>query len=156
MTSLKQHLRDSMSQNTKLFLDDLKAIPDEQLSVSPGGCARTPADLSYEVSFVARRIAMRFRGETPDPWTPMPWTKAPEGYRAKEQMIEDLESSRAELLAAWEAFPEDQLETPIAVPSGHTSALELASIAARHPLYHDAQLAYIQTLSGDDAMHWEF
>lgn len=156
MTSLKQHLREGMSQNTKLFLDDLKAIPEDQLSVCPGGCARTPADLSFEVSFVARRIAKRLRGEVPDPWTPMPWTKAPENYTSRQQMIDDLESSLSELLSAWDAFPEDQLETPIAIPSGHTTALEVASIAARHPLYHDAQLAYIQTLSGDDAMHWQF
>lgn len=154
--TLKQHLRDEIASNSKLFLDDLAAMPEDLLSNCPGGVARTPFDLTYEVAMVNRRITKRLKGEDPGAWSPMPWITAPEDYRTKEGAISDLQNSVDELLAAFDGYPEENLETKIPTGSGETTALAMANLAGVHAIYHDAQLNYLQTLVGDPEMHWKF
>jgi hypothetical protein len=42
------------------------------------------------------------------------------------------------------------------LPNGETSAYDLVSLAFTHAVYHDGQLNYAQSISGDDEMHWDF
>ena len=59
------------------------------------------------------------------------------------------------ILAAWDEIPETDLEKVITLPKGETSPLDLASLTMSHLNYHDAQLNYVQAMSGDDKVHWE-
>jgi hypothetical protein len=154
--TLKDHLRNEIVEHSGMFIADIEASPEEMLGRSPGGVARCPFDFVYEVAFVNIRITVRLQGEDPGPWSPIPWTKAPAKFASKERAIAYLKDSVAGLLAAWDQLPEHDLEKKIPTASGETTPLELGSLAGAHAMYHDAQLNYIQTLSGDADIHWQF
>lgn len=153
-TDLKTHIADSIREAKTLYLKDLAAMPAEQLAVSPGGLARTPYDFTYEVDHVNRRIAARLKGEEPPPYFADGWMRAPEEFKDKDAALKALEESTEDVLDAWEALEPDELDKPIQTPGGETTALELGSLAAKHLMYHCAQLNYVQALHGDAEMHW--
>jgi hypothetical protein len=134
---------------------DIEAMSHEQLDAKPSGKARSAYDFTYEVVFVNRRLAKRLRGETPDP---MPgdggWIVAPEDFRNKDKAKSEIEGSMQEILDAWDAFDDNHLLRPIKLAKGETNALDLGYMAAHHASYHDAQLNYVQSLQGDDQLHW--
>ncbi|MDQ2985182.1 MAG: DinB family protein [Armatimonadota bacterium] len=155
--TLKQFLGDAVRDAGKKYLDDLEAMPEEVLAKSPGGVARTPLDYSYEIGLINRRIAARLRGEDPGAW-PGPtegWMVVSAEFANKAAMVDLVRSSFEEIDKAWDAFDEDELATVIPLPNGETSAIDLASLASRHAMYHDGQLNYAQSISGDDVVHWQ-
>ena len=153
---LKSHIRGRIAEAKKMFLEDFEAMPEDQLAGSPGGCARTPYDLTFECVYVNGRVAKRLRGEDPGPFQQDGWMKAPAEFGQKESAARKLSESTEEVLAAWDALPAERVTEKIALPNGETSPLELASLVATHLTYHDAQLNYVQTLHGDAEMHWKF
>ena len=156
--TLKQYLGDSIRDSAKAYLDDLEAMPEDVLSRSPGGVARSPLDYSYEIGLINRRIAKRLRAEDPGPW-PGPeegWIAVPEEFANKAAVVDLVRSSFDEIMQAWDNFDEGELATKIQLPKGETSAIDLASLAARHANYHDGQLNYAQCIAGDNEVHWQF
>lgn len=152
--SLKDHIRKELAENTQLFLDDLEAMPEEMFGRSPGGVARCPFDIVFEVAYINRRLTTRLQGGDPGPFSPIPWTKAPAEFDTKDKAIAAVRESADGLLAEWDKLQESELMREIQTPGGMTNPLELGNLAATHVLYHDAQLNYIQTLAGDADMHW--
>ena len=71
-------------------------------------------------------------------------------------MVDLVRSSFDEIMQAWDKFDEGELATTIQLPKGETSAIDLASLAARHANYHDGQLNYAQCIAGDNEVHWQF
>lgn len=155
--TVKEHLGKGIKEAGEAFVRDLDAMPQEVLEKSPGGVARAPFDYSYEIALINRRITKRLRGEDPGPWqfADVKWVRADSEYRDKNKMLELVKQSFEDLLAAWDDFDEANLQTPIQLPKGETTALELATMAFSHCVYHDGQLNYAQSISGDDEMHWQ-
>lgn len=153
-TRIKAHFTEQISGARDRYLQDLEALDESVLRSSPGGTARTPYDFTYEVAYVNRRAAARMRGEDPGPFSSDGWMRAPEECQSKARIVQDLTESANEVLAAWEALPDTELDRKISVPNGETSPFDLASLCAMHMNYHDAQLNYLQSLMGDDEMHW--
>ena len=152
---IKSFFAEKIKDSQKEYIQDLEAMSEEDLARSTGGCARNAHDFTFETAFVNRRVAKRLRGETPEPVVQDGWIMAPEG-RNKASSAEDIRSSIDEVLAAWEALPEADLSKEIVLPDGRrTSPVDLAFLVAFHTGYHDAQLNYIQTLSGDSEVHWK-
>jgi hypothetical protein len=156
--TVKEHFAKGIKEVGKTYVGDLRAMPQEVLGQSPGGAARTPFDYSYEIALINKRISHRLRGEDPGPWqfAEQKWVTCPPDLADKDKMIKFVEDSFAELDTAWAAFDESELLTPIKLPQGETNAYDLASMAFAHAVYHDGQLNYAQSISGDDEMHWDF
>lgn len=151
---IKAHIEERLVRGLELYVKDLEAIDETDLLRSPGGNARKPIDFTYEVAFVNRRISSRVRGITPPEWTFDGWIEAPEGFLDKQTIIKELKESTEEVISLWRALPAEDVEKEIETPTGPTSALKLMSLCATHLVYHDAQLNYLQSLLGDDEMHW--
>ena len=154
MATLKEHLTGRLEFAKSAYVGDLQAMDEEHLTTSMGGSARTPADFTYEVVFLNLRISKRLRGEDPGPYEFKGWMKAPEEFAKKDRIIEQFSASVDEVLNALRKVPEDEMSTKIETPTGDTNVVDLASLAATHISYHDAQLNYIQTMNGDEEMHW--
>ena len=137
------------------YVSDLDAIDEPLLGKSPGGVARSPYDFTYEVAYVNRKIAKRLRGEIPEVVDMQGWIKAPEDFREKAVAMESFKSSTDEVIAAWNAIPENELTKKIELPSGESTPFNMATLCLGHIVYHDAQLNYLQSLTGDDEMHWD-
>ncbi|MEZ0327939.1 MAG: DinB family protein [Fimbriimonas sp.] len=133
------------------FLKDLDAFTPDQQSSSPGGSARTPLDLAYEVAFVNNRMAARIRGDEVGPF-PQGWMKAPEGYAAKAR--EEFAASMDAIISAWSSLPPNELLRPIQLPTEVTHPLDLMYLVCYHTGYHDGQLNYLQSFYGDEKIHW--
>lgn len=155
--TLKEHLGKGIKQAGEIFVLDLEAMPQDILGKSPGGIARTPFDYAYEIALINKRIAARLRGEDPGPWpfADVKWVTCAAEYCDKDKITAFVRESFEEVNQAWQAFDETQLETPIKLPKGETSALDLGAMAFSHAVYHDGQLNYAQSISGDDEMHWQ-
>lgn len=150
---IKAFFREQIVDEKSDYLKDLAALSHEQLASRPNELARSPYDFTYEVIYVNRRLAQRLRGETPEPATDDGWMKAPIEFQDKERAMNEFETSMDEVLAAWDGY-DLPLDTPIQLKSSTTNALNLGYMAAHHATYHDAQLNYLQSLNGDDQMHW--
>lgn len=153
-TTLKSFLRDRIAKAAKRYIDDLEAMPEEMLGRSPGGVARTPYDFTYEIVYVNRRLTKRLKGEDPGPANMETWLTAPPDFQSKDEAKNQMRESSDALLSAFDAVGENALERVIPLPQGETSPLDLAALTLTHYSYHDAQLNYIQAMSGDDKVHW--
>ena len=152
----KKKATEAFSGAKKRYLDDLSAMSEELLTKSPGGCARTPADFTYEVNIINRRIAKRLRGEDPGPFKFEGWMKAPEDQNSKQTIVREFESTTKEIEDALANVPEDEMLRTIQLPNDTTTPYDLVTFCAMHIGYHCAQLNYLQTLHDDGEMHWKF
>ena len=153
--AIKDFIREQIVSAKSDYAKDLEAMTHEQLGTRPKGSARSPYDFTFEVVFVNKRIAKRLRGETPEP---VPedsgWMTAPDSFQNKEQAKKEMDDSMQEILDAFDKVPADDLGKTIQLPASETSAFKLGYFAAHHANYHDAQLNYIQSLNGDEKVHW--
>lgn len=155
-TTLKQHLREQFWENVDYYVRDLEALGHERLGQGAGGTSRSAYDFTYELVIVHRRIEARLTGKDPGAYPGAEaWIVAPDEFRNPETAIREVRESAEAVLAAFDAWPESDLEREIPIPSGKTSALDLMSLGVFHLIYHDAQLNYIQSIHGDGAMHWQ-
>ena len=154
MHPVKDYVTERLQRAKKAYIDDLEAMSDEQIMNSPGGSARKPVDITYEVILVNKMITKRLKGEEPDAWPSEGWITAPEDFSNKEEIVKQFAASVDEVAAQIESRSEDQMLEPIETPNGPSSALKMGSFSAMHIAYHDGQLNYVQSLSGDMEMHW--
>ena len=147
-------LRKRFEDAAKSYRQDLDAMAEASLILSPGGVARPPCDFTFEVAYVNRRIAKRLRGETPPP-PAEGWVTAPDEFRTKATTIEEFQSAADDLLAAWDGISDSEIDREIVLQSGSTTTpSDLMYLAAYHAGYHDAQLNYHQAIQGDGEVHW--
>lgn len=154
MQTVKERIAQNMRDAGKRYHEDLLAMNASDLESGPGGAARAPLDFSYEVAYVNDRIAARFRGEDPGPFARPEggWVCAPAEIRTKEQVAELIKDSTEKMASAWESL--DDIHRTIETPGGNTTMLEMALLGCIHLNYHDGQLNYVQSLKGDNEMHW--
>lgn len=151
----KSKAQEAFKHSKDHYLDDLNAMSEEALTTCPGGCARTPADFTYEIIVINKRIAKRLRGEDPGPFAFEGWMKAPEGYD-KATIINEFTTTCEEIETALAAVPQDEMLRTIQLPNDTTTPYDIVRFTAYHIGYHDAQLNYIQSLANDGEMHWKF
>ena len=151
---MKAFFTEKLQGAKRAYLDDLNAMSEDDLGTSPGGAARTAFDYTYETSFVNRRVACRLRGEDPGAFPNDGWMKAPNEAKSKQAAIENFSASMDEVIAAWDALPETDLDRAIPLANGQTNPLDVVFLCVYHTGYHDAQLNYVQSLNGDTKMNW--
>lgn len=112
------------------FCKDIRALPDEALTKSPGGVAKAPATIAAEVVSMCDWCAGALRGDAVNA------SAANLGSAIREASDKTLASV---------VTPPWQMPAPMAVH---------AQVAVNHIWYHDGQLNYLQALQGDSAVHW--
>ncbi len=140
---------------SKRFLQDLDALPESVFTQRFGSATRTVADIVYEVNLVDDHVGMVIRGEEPFTWPDELWIKAPESFRTKDDIVNAFSKSSGKMIRTIESFSPEELQAAIRIEDGETTRLERCRFVTWHINYHSGQLNFIQTLLGDDAMHWK-
>jgi len=151
---VKKVAYDELAGAFQVFRQDLEALPEDAVAKSFGPKTRTVADIVYEINFVNDRIATVMRGETPPPFPGEGWNRAPEGYRTKDMLLKTLKESSSSILSMVEDYSDADMEESLATGSGQRTRLERCQFMTVHLWYHCGQLNYIQTLLGDEEIHW--
>ncbi len=136
-----------------LLSKDLEALPEEAFNQSFGEKCRTVADLICEVNMVNDHVGLTIRGEELFSW-PDGWIKAPGDFRLKDAVISAFKQSMERFIATAERYTEEEILAPLEVEGKITNRYERCRFVALHNWYHSGQLNFIQTLRGDDTMHW--
>lgn len=153
---LAKDIADQLNYMAGMYAKDLRALGHDKLDVSPGGKARTGYDYSYEVGLVNLRMEMRMRGEDPGPWPFVDgYAIAPSEFRDVETMAKYVEDTTAKVAAALSQVSEDYWTKQFpAGPDITISGLQYAIHAVDHMSYHMGQLNLVQSLHGDEEVHW--
>lgn len=138
----------------QMFLQDLEAIPDSAYDQKFGPSCRTIADIVYEVNLVNDHIGLTIRQEPLFPWPEEKLIKAPDDFRGKEEIVQAFRESSDRIVATAESFSAEALEASIPNDDGETTRFERCRFMALHLWYHMGQLNFIQTLLGDEEIHW--
>ncbi len=151
----KEHLRTFTERAYRLLVNDLNALAQERHHASPGGCARSALNIVAECAMVNQYIAEYLT--TGKAERPSPEQRAAHlaSFDTSEKALAYLEKATQQLLEAIGALDEAMLgdvsDQPLRRPMSRFAVAELPAV---HMSYHDGQLNYIQTLHGDDQMHW--
>ena len=138
----------------KRFLQDLQALPEDAFSRSLGGTSRTVADIVHEVNLVNDDVGRVIRGEEPFEWPDEKWIKAPADFDTKDVVVGASEKSSGRIIDTIEALSDEAFEATIKTEQGETTRFERCRFVTLHLAYHSGQLNFIQTLLGDDGLHW--
>ena len=137
-----------------MYSKDLKALNEDAYTKSAGGKCRTLQDITAEVSGFNFTVADLITGKATE------WKSedVPEEYAASLSTIaageEAIRKSGDAIASALESHPQRLGET-VVTPWGETMSLfDLANLSGSHIMYHDGQLNFVQSLNGDDKMHW--
>ena len=145
----------AVEQATAFYIKDLEVLTDEQLVQSAGGTARKAIDFSFEVGEVNLQFAARLKGQEPAPsLSGDDWAVAPEELRTKSAIIDYIQTAANELISAARAIPEEEIGKLVGAPGRERPAYALVNFGGMHTMYHDAQLNFIQAISGDTEVHW--
>jgi hypothetical protein len=155
LSLIRKVVRAELVSTRDCFVKDIESTSHEVLN-GGGGVpeVRSPYDFVFETAFVNRRFAKLMRGEELEPWPFKTWATAPAEYCEKAAAAADLNASFDEVAAAWDSLSDDDVTREVKTRTGTSTAFELALSAISHGSYHDGQLNYIQTLTGDSAIHW--
>jgi hypothetical protein len=154
MPTLKQILVASLESVKNDFISDIRALSQESLNVSPGGSARAPYDYIYELVVANDRAANALNSIKNGPWPFENWAVAPSDFRTIETASSEMARSMDGILLALQSMGDDDKSFLISDATS-TPPVQIAFKCVEHMRYHDAQLNYVQALSGDDKVHWE-
>jgi len=142
-------------QLSHMFCVDLKHIPADAYTQPHGGKARTVSDIVAEVAGLNMMMVSILNDMAPS----MPSDEEKAGYIATltnvDACTQAITSSCEALAQAIQDTNEDDLTTEVTAPWGMTmSKYAFANIVVNNIWYHDGQLNYLQSLHGDDQIHW--
>jgi hypothetical protein len=138
---------------TGMCESDIAAIPDDKWTATHGGCTRTCGAMIADTVTNLNWTTGVLKGEESDAYSHMA-TLALE-YEDKAKAIAGLNEASAALGAALAAASDERLNESVMAPwQMPAPVFMLAQIAVSHVWYHDGQLNYVQTVLGDDKVHW--
>ena len=134
---------------------DIRAIPDDKWTATHGGCTKSAFDVTVETISLLNWTTEALKGNL---------IASEPGY-VPEQIkagCADKSAAAGMLMGACAAFgaalseASDEALNAIVTPPWRMDAplYMIANIAVSHIWYHDGQLNYIQSLLGDDQIHW--
>lgn len=138
-----------------LYAKDLAVLTDEQYTTSPMGKARTAQDFTAETIQMNNRLAAMLTSGAPQG---MPTEEESNAAMAEipgpQEAAAAIASSAGRLADAIVNCPEENLALKLPMPWGEETFLSMAILGTAHVMYHDAQVNYLQSLHGDDQIHW--
>ncbi|MGC4043376.1 MAG: hypothetical protein QM758_06195 [Armatimonas sp.] len=149
----KEKTLSSLSRVFHFFSQDIEALPEEAFARSQGGKARTVADIVHEVNLTNDCLRQHLLGE-PVLIRPNAQTTAPDDLNTKDAVMQSFKTSSGQVIQAVKQLSVAQMEETIPGETGEGTRADHCRAMTVHLWYHSGQLNYIQTLLGDDAMHW--
>ena len=145
-------LADWLGMLASFFCKDVQALPDEALMKSPGGVAKSPAQIAAEVVSTCDWCASALRGTaavTTEEEMPLPQ------YASKAEICDAVTASTTSLATAIREANDETLASIVVAPWQMPAPMAVhTQIAVNHIWYHDGQLNYLQALNGDADVHW--
>ena len=137
-----------------MFVKDLKAIPADKLTVSPGGVARPVNVLTADAICMGNWCASALNGDADlSKFGDIDALAAT--LTTHDALVEAVSASMDNLAAAIGGASDETLKSLVTPPWQMPAPLIiLTHIAVNHYWYHDAQLNYFQALNGDGEVHW--
>lgn len=139
---------------TQMFLKDFDAMSDDALMHAPNPAVRTVYDVMYEMVFVNRRMLKRAQQEDPGPWPFDTFMRAPAEFCNRATCRAEFEQTSNDLADAFASTDDVTLMAEFETTQGKFTIAQTLVFALMHVCHHGGQLNYIQTLFGDDQMHW--
>jgi len=152
---IKQYLLSSLQMQHGRLVKDLNAIPAELHGQAPGGCVRTPINIITECAWVNGWISELLEGGPAKRLTDEEEAELYASIDTTAKALTMLDNSVNRLTAAYEALDPDTLGDITDRPFGRpVPKFQPAFLPVSHMMYHDGQLNLIQSLNGDDKIHW--
>lgn len=154
--TVQANLANQIRRYSQMFNIDLNHIPEDEYTVSKGGKARTIQAIVAEVVGLNKMVAEILKG---DGAGPMPSDEERAAFEAAFATRADCQTAITESAEALARIlektrDEDLAKTEMAPWGMPMTYLEWSNIAVVHVMYHDGQLNFIQSLNGDDQIHW--
>ena len=138
---------------TGMTIADIQAIPDEKWTQSFGGCVRSANHLLADTVTNCIWTTAVLKGENSPCYDSM--GALGEAFSDKAAAIGAFKTASDDLADAIRSASDDVLNSVVAAPWGMpTPVMTLAHISVSHVWYHDGQFNYIQSLLGDEKVHW--
>ncbi len=151
---LKIHLLNSIRRSRSLIIGDLQALNRDQASTSPGGKARPAVHFVSECGYVNGMIADFCQSGEIHRLSLEEKRNHLASFDTVEKAINYLSRETDRLLEAVEHADLSNLSEACSPLGRMMSRLEVLELPAMHMMYHDGQLNYIQSLHGDEEIHW--
>lgn len=149
----KAYLSGWLQMVTGMTLADINAIPDDKWSETHGGCSKPCGAMIADAVTNMKWVTGALKGEESDAYSSM--GALAETYSDKAAAVSGLSEASAAFGEALNAASDETLNSKVVAPWGQPVAVySLAQISVNHVWYHDGQLNYIQTLLGDEKVHW--
>lgn len=137
-----------------MYSADIAAIPDDKWTATFGGCTRSASSITADAIGMLKWATDALRGHVAEGMD--------EGMSAfmsacstKEGAANALRTTAEEFNQALTSASDETLNSMVTPPwKMDTPLFMMAQIAVSHVWYHDGQLNYIQSLLGDDKIHW--
>jgi hypothetical protein len=139
------------------LLKTFEFVPDDKLTWSPSATARTPLWIVGHCGQANEAFARGIRGEAFPPMSmeefgQMVWN-AGRDTKTREEAVQRVKSSTAEILAALDALTPERLAGSVQTPMGPMPMSFWVTFADGHMMGHACQIEYIQTIWGDQQNH---
>ena len=151
----KAHLRAMTERGAKYIANNLNALAEDKRNECPGGCARSPLFIVAECGAVNGMVAKMLTGEAFERPSGDQREAYLKSFDTTEKALTFLSQGTESLLAAIDGLDESTLGDIVQTPIGERTRFGLAEIPMWHMSYHDGQLNYLQTMHGDEEMHWD-
>jgi hypothetical protein len=144
-----------LEQCLAMYKVDLKHMNDEQLVEKKMGVGRSPLNMTAEVGFFNGACAKILKGEEAPMGDESAFAKLLDSFTTREEAVAMMDANTAELAEAIRGLSDEDLGAQVMAPWGEPITKGgLANMCVGHMMYHDGQINYIQTLNGDNAVHW--
>ena len=138
---------------TGMTIADINAIPDDKWTATIGGCARPANDLLADVVTNLLWTTATVNGEESDAYNKM--GELGVEFADKQVAVAAFAAASAALGDAVSAASDEALNRTAMAPwQMPTPVFTLATISVNHIWYHDGQFNFIQSLLGDEKVHW--
>ncbi len=138
-----------------MYTADITAIPEDKLTWVPGGCARPANSITAEVIMMCKYAASICRGEEPELKEMEGLQQIADGMTTHAVLVKGIQDAIAEFSTALTSATPETLNKVITPPwQMDAPVYMIAQIMVSHIWYHDGQLNYIQSLLGDEKVHW--
>ena len=151
----KGYLSGGLSGLTNMYQADIRAIPEEQWLATHGGVTRSASEATADAIGLLNWTTEALKGNVIVADGSLITDEIKSACSTRDGASAALSGAAQAFSAALAATSDDALNTPVTPPwRMDTPLYMLAEIAVSHLWYHDGQLNYIQSLLGDDKVHW--
>ena len=138
---------------TGMTVADIKAIPDDKWTHGFGGCCRSANCLLADTVTNCMWTTAVLKGESSSCYDDM--QALGETFADKALAIDAFVAASNDLAEAIKGASDERLNSLVDAPWGMpTPVMTLAHISVSHVWYHDGQFNFIQSLLGDEKVHW--